>query len=390
MSAARPTEAVERSTLLVTRNLPPLRGGMERLNLELARALQGDGLAVVGPRGCEAELPHGVPITALPLQPLAGFFARALVASLRGAFRHRPRMVLAGSGLCAPFAWLAARATGARCAVYLHGLDIIADSFIYRRAWLPFIRRCDVCLTNSANTSALAIRAGIEAQRIQIVHPGVDAACDVLHAEDAAAFRSAHALEGRVVLLSVGRLTERKGLLPFVNDVLPVLVRTHPQSMLVVIGNDAPDALRRSAHSVREAVEARVLALGLQGHVMFLGEVDDAELARAYGAADLAIFPVRAMQGDVEGFGMVAMEAAAHGLPTVAYAVGGVPDAVADGISGRLVDEGDAVAMADAIRDVIDAGRHVWNSRCRAFAMQFDWSIFAIRVRRALGIGAAT
>src|SRR3546814_12287140 len=83
---------------------------------------------------------------------------------------------------------------------------------------------------------------------------------------------------------------------------------------------------------------------------MFLGTItDDALLSVVYKAASAHIFPVREIPGDPEGFGMVAVEAAAHGVPTIAFATGGIVDAVAEGESGRLIRTGDYGAFAGIV-----------------------------------------
>ncbi|MGF6712053.1 phosphatidylinositol alpha-1,6-mannosyltransferase [Luteibacter sp. W1I16] len=371
-----------RHVLLITRNLPPLRGGMERLNLQLARELnQGGSLDVVGPEGCRGELPDGVTAIECRLKPLPIFLFSALFGAMRAVLRRRPSFVMAGSGLCAPFAWIAARLSGARAAVYLHGLDIVVDSAVYRNLWLPFIRHCDVCVVNSKNTAELAVAAGISSERIRIVHPGVDLPQEFPHGSTIDSFRRDKGWGGRRVLLSVGRLTERKGLVEFIEYVLPLIVERYPDILLAVVGNDAPDALRRVARSVRTSVEVAVSALGLERHVVMHGELNDEDLKRAYAAADVAIFPVRDIPGDVEGFGMVAIEAAAHGLPTVAFAVGGVPDAVSNGISGFLVKPGDYPGFVDAIGRVLDAASGEFKSGSREFAKGFAWASFGEKIR---------
>lgn len=368
--------------LLITRNLPPLRGGMERLNLQLARELsEGVTLDVVGPTGCRGILPDGIRVVECTLKPLPRFLFGALIGTVRSVLRRRPSFIIAGSGLCAPFAWIAARLSGARAAVYLHGLDIVADSAVYRNLWLPFIRRCDVCAVNSNNTAELARSAGILPERIRIVHPGVELPPASPDTPAIESFRHDKGWGGRRVLLSVGRLTERKGLAEFVERVLPIIVERHPDVLLAVIGNDAPDALRRVTRGIRASVEATVSALGLERHVVLHGELDDGELAYAYAAADAAVFPVRAIPGDVEGFGMVAIEAAAHGLPTIAFAVGGVPDAVSDGVSGLLVNPGDHRGFADAVARVLDAGPGAFEAGSRRFAQTFEWTSFGQQIR---------
>ena len=86
---------------------------------------------------------------------------------------------------------------------------------------------------------------------------------------------------------------------------------------------------------------------------------------------------------------MVAIEAAAHGLPTVAFATGGVVDAVADGQSGRLVAPGDYTGLRDAALAVLHEGEGAWHPRARHFARQFAWPQFGAFLRSSLGLGAA-
>jgi phosphatidylinositol alpha-1,6-mannosyltransferase len=94
------------------------------------------------------------------------------------------------------------------------------------------------------------------------------------------------------------------------------------------------------------------------------------------------VFPVKDIPGDVEGFGMVALEAAAHGLPTVAFGAGGVPDAVADGVSGSLVPAGDYPQMAACIdRYLAGDWGSVSPASCVAFAEDFAWPGYGERLR---------
>jgi phosphatidylinositol alpha-1,6-mannosyltransferase len=360
---------------------------MERLNLHLVQELAlGATVDVVGPHGSDAVLRCASRVVTCSLKPLWRFLGEALVGALRLARASRPSHVLAGSGLCAPIAWIVSRVIGARAVVYVHGLDIVAESPIYRRLWLPFVRRCDVCIANSANTARLAREAGVVAERIVIVHPGVTLPSAQADAAAVEAFRASKGWHGRRVLLCVGRLTERKGLLDFVRDVLPRLLAADPSILLAVIGNDAPDALHQGRHDIRAAVNDHATAMGFQHSVVMYGELTDEALDCAYAAADVSIFPVKTIRGDVEGFGMVAIEAASHGLPTVAYAVGGVPDAVADGLSGLLVSPGDPAAFATAVQDVLARGPSSFSEGCRAFAQRFAWAHFGDGIRRAMGL----
>jgi phosphatidylinositol alpha-1,6-mannosyltransferase len=119
--------------------------------------------------------------------------------------------------------------------------------------------------------------------------------------------------------------------------------------------------------------------------VRFLPHCDDETLSAAYSAADVHVFPVREIPGDVEGFGMVAIEAAAHGLPTVAFSVGGVPDAVIENVTGSLVVPDDYRALADAILFHLDRRDDAASRRaCFEAARQFSWDRFGDELERAL------
>lgn len=367
--------------LLVTRNLPPLLGGMERLNLQLAMALaERAETHVVGPMGAEAYLPPTVTLHAVPLRPLPRFLAGAFARTMALARRLRPEWIVAGSALTAPMALAAARASGARAAAYAHGLDLAVPHPVYRALWHPAIRRLDRLVANSGYTAGLARALGVPEERLVIVHPGVDLPPPDPQAR--ARFRVRNGLGERPVLLSVGRLTARKGLREFVREVLPRVVARRPDAVLVVVGDVPKDALHAQTQTP-EAILEDARRLGLDRNLRFTGPLVGPALDEAWYAADVHVFPVREIPGDPEGFGMVAIEAAAHGVPTVAYATGGVVDAVADGVSGRLVAPGDAEIFSHAILQLLISPG---NAAIRAFAQGFTWDMFRKKVEAALQI----
>lgn len=380
---------LEQSKLLfITRNFPPLTGGMERLNHQAFNSLAKTYRATLcGPQGASVFLPPGAATCEIPLTPLSRFLVGVQIKALKLANRERPDIVYSGSGLTAPAALLAGRAVGARTVCYLHGLDIVADHPIYRHAFLPAIRRIDQIIANSRHTAGLAQKAGVASEKISIVNPGVDLPDWTLRDASRQRFRQAHGLGERPVLLAAGRLTQRKGLAEFIRYALPLIRERIPDVLLMIIGSEPSNALKH-----REGVEAGILAMigetGMSGHVRLLGTVDDKALSEAYFAADTMIFPVLDLPGDVEGFGMVAIEAAAHGLPTVAFGVGGVPDAVAEGASGNLVQAGDYDAFVSRVLLQLDAikGEDA-DLQCRLHAEKFEWAEFGRRLQEVVDLG---
>lgn len=384
--AQRPREDRQKPRLLlITRNFPPIVGGMERLLYHIFEELVVDyDVALVGPRGCERQIDGRHEVLSVPLTPLWRFFPSALLAAFRLACLSRPRLVFAGSGVMAPLAVITGRMCKASVICYLHGLDLVARNFIYQQCFIRAIRRCDLLIVNSHKTASLALEKGISQSKIQVLHPGVDIP-GAPNGRDRKAGRVRLGLDKEAkVLLSVGRLTRRKGLMEFLDNVFPQLVKEDPTIHLLIIGDEPTQALKQDGN-IRQQIEELILARGLGKHITLLGRVEDEVLRDAYFSADMLIFPAREVPGDVEGFGMVACEAAAHGLPTVAFAVGGIPDAVQDGVSGYLIPPGDNAAFGGTIqRHVNQADALVWSKRCRTHAAKFVWHHFGARLRQII------
>lgn len=372
--------------LVISRNLPPMVGGMERLVWHIVDELRAEyRVHVVGPTGCTPLLPDGVTATEVPLKPLFWYLLCSKASTLWQALRLRPRIVFAGSGLTAPFAWLAARLVGARAVVYLHGLDIESRQPIYRLLWRPFFRRCDQILVNSHFTHQLACDAGVAAERIAILHPGVELPDTRDAARQRTAFRHEYELGDFPIMLYVGRITARKGLALFVREILPGIIEQLPDAKLVVVGDEPTHALHHQQGEYKRVADT-LAANGLTRSVLFLRNLDDRALDSAYFAADVLVFPVQQQSYDNEGFGMVAVEAAAHGTPTVAFAAGGVPDAVSDGVSGDLIPAGTYSAFADAVSVRLDSCDAKISESCREFALPFSWTAFGRRLRATVSI----
>jgi phosphatidylinositol alpha-1,6-mannosyltransferase len=380
--AQPPDNPARRRILLLSRNFPPLLGGMERLNqhvlLELEREYE---VHLVGPTGAESYLQHPGRAHTCPATPVSRFLPCATIKGIKVAHRQRPALIIAGSGVNAPPAWAAAKATGARWMVYLHGLDLVVKNPVYQRLFLPIIRRADAWLVNSRATEQLAAAAGLDARRLHILHPAVEIPRAFPSDEKVRAWRDRYGLGDRPLLLSVGRLSKRKGLKEFILHALPAVLAGRPDALLVVVGAE-PRAALTSAGVSGAALEEAARTKGVMQSLRVLGRLPDPELARAYRAASVLVFPVLEVSGDIEGFGIVAVEAAAHGLPTVAFAVGGVTDAVEEETSGYLLPPGDYKQMAARIVQLTARGGATSVSQTSvAFASRFARDQFGNRLR---------
>jgi phosphatidylinositol alpha-1,6-mannosyltransferase len=305
----------------------------------------------------------------------------ALVLLIVALVQQRPTRVLAGSGVTALLARLAGWLSRCPYAVMVHGLDLVTPHRVYRALALPAVRAADTVIANSNNTARLARTVGVNEQRLQILPPGVQYPAAPADGES---FRARFELSDRPVLLSVGRLVPRKGLARFVECALPRILARYPEAVLAIVGEAPKQALAHEA-TEGQAIEAAAERAAVQASIRFCGRVDDDMLASAYQAADLMIFPVLDVPGDVEGFGMVAVEAAAYGVPTFGFRAGGLEDAVLSGETGELVAPGAYGELADTICSHLDRkDRDGYRDACLSHAARHCWSRYGSRLGAAL------
>ena len=163
-------------------------------------------------------------------------------------------------------------------------------------------------------------------------------------------------------LLSVCRLSEQR---KNIDLVLRALARLKDRyDFEYVIAGDG---------HLRVSLEQLADSLGLSGRVRFLGRVSDAELLDLYAGADLFVLTASIIPGSHEGFGIVYLEAAASGVPSLAARLAGAAEAVAEGKSGFFVNYPDENAIADALGCFLSGTIRFDSAICRKFAHQFTW-----------------
>ena len=242
------------------------------------------------------------------------------------------------------------------------------------RAEVAVIGCCDaICASNPVEADQLVELYGAAADRIELVPPGVDHA--FFSPGDRAGARAALGLDDRPTLLFVGRIQPLKGLTIAVSALAEL---AEPTARLLVVGGpsgtDGPAELER--------VHQMIDDLDLRDRVEFVEPQEHHRLSTYYRAADVVVVPSRS-----ESFGLVALEAAACGVPVVAAAVGGLRTLVEDGISGHLVDSRRPTDFAERVDALLaDPDRAAAMGAAAAeLADRYAWSTTAGRLRRLYG-----
>lgn len=353
--------------VVAAHNAPPVDGGIERLVDGICRHVAPGRALLVRP-------PH--PGTdALPYRVLAAELVGERPprwSPSRRALLHAPPSSATLVAEWWPEAFALAtiprrRRAGTR-AVVIHGTEVVRSLGSPRltRRLKAALDRMDVVVADSEYTAELAARIGV---KTTMIHPGVD--LDSPFEEPTAVARELDLVD-RPVVLTVARLVLRKGhgaFLPHWDGVLASM----PDAVWVIAG-DGPE---------RAALEAAA-----PPSVRVLGRVDDARIAALYRLATVHLMPGIESDGDVEGFGMAAVEAAAAGTPTLATHVGGVAEAI--GAGGVVVPAADHAALAAALREVLldTRRRSELSSAARARAAELSWPNYALRLRLALRLPA--
>ncbi len=275
------------------------------------------------------------------------------------------------------------RRSGIRTATIAHGLDVTAQNALYQRFVPHVFRSLDAVLPISRATRDACLERGLDASKAFIVPNGIDInrfreesqsssdvsrtpdRAEVSHAQrvqtdrasrggDSRQYRARHRRElhtlikstvsfpdvildeDALLLTSVGRQVKRKGFEWFVDQVMPLL----PDNVYYWLAGDGPE---------ERAIRSTIVERGLAGRVQLLGRVSDEVLTALYRGGDLFVMPNIPVEGDMEGFGVVLLEASLNGQPAIAAGIEGILDVVSPGENGVLVESGDAQGFADAI-----------------------------------------
>lgn len=371
--------------LVLTELFLPTKGGTAVWAAEVYKRLGGKEIHILTadvPGAAEVDAAHPNTIHRLDLRRVPWlkpesllmywrFFARGLRLALANRFDAIHAFRALPEGLVA---WLLARLTFRPVVIYAHGEELTGWGYGNKYKVMRFaLRHADRVIANSENTQNELINMQVALERITLIYPGVDVERfrPGLPCED---LRKSIGLElGQKLILSVGRLSRRKGF-DMVIKSLPKLVEAglDVQYALIGIGEDW------------EYLASLATELGVSTRVHMLGHVSPEDLPRWYNACDVFAMPNREINGDNEGFGMVFIEAAACGKPALAGRDGGTGSAVIDGMTGVRVDGNDVHALLQGFQILLgdaNRGKIMGQNGLSRVEQEFNWAAVAEKTR---------
>ena len=331
-----------KKTLLLTENFPPKEGGSGRWFWELYSRLPNDKVLIVAndtPEGREFDKTHELDIVRIELESTEwglastkglGFYWETIRKVLKLVKEHGIEEVHCGrvipEGVIARALKLLA---GARYNCFVHGEDVETAATSREHSLLVknVCKNASMLICNSENTANIVHKLGFDSgSKCEVLHPGVDTSRFEVAAPDTS-FRQKMGWSGKRVLLTVGRLQRRKGQ-DFLIKSMPALLKEFPDLFYAVVGRG----------ECYDELISLVDQHELHDNVCVYPDMDDEALIKCYQQCDIFILPNRTIDNDIEGFGMVLVEAQVCGKPVIAGDSGGTRETMNIGKTGHIID----------------------------------------------------
>jgi len=331
-----------KKTLLLTENFPPKEGGSGRWFWELYSRLPNDKVLIVAndtPEGREFDKTHELDIVRIELESTEwglastkglGFYWETIRKVLKLIKEHDIEEVHCGrvipEGVIARALKLLA---GARYNCFVHGEDVETAATSREHSLLVknVCKNASMLICNSENTANIVRKLGFDSgSKCEVLHPGVDTNRFEVAAPDTS-FRQQMGWSGKRVLLTVGRLQRRKGQ-DFLIKSMPALLKEFPDLFYAVVGRG----------ECYDELISLVDQHKLHDNVCVYPDMDDEALIKCYQQCDIFILPNRTIDNDIEGFGMVLVEAQVCGKPVIAGDSGGTRETMNIGKTGHIID----------------------------------------------------
>ena len=376
--------------ILITQIFPPHVGGSGKWFYEVVRREPGKYVVFSDLPDEKYNVPDVKDVIRFSFRHQnTGFFSIAgfrdylrLMKQVSSRYRFRKGDVIV-AGRMVPEGWLAVMLSyrfKLPFVCFAHGEEVNKENCMKggvmssrQHRWMGALvaRRAKFWIANSHNTARiLRNQWGVHHEKISVIHPGVDTNYFRPERTDPK-FRSSMNWNERKVILTVGRLQKRKGHDQLIR-VLPGIASRIPNVLYAIVGNGFE----------RNNLELLVDELSLRNRVQFLGEVSEEKLLQCFQQCDLFLLPNRSVGSDIEGFGMVLVEAGACGKAIVAGDSGGTSETMKVGTTGFLTDPTDLSLLEKTIVDTISfVDLDQVGMQGRKFVIEnFDWNIISKKI----------
>jgi phosphatidylinositol alpha-1,6-mannosyltransferase len=294
-------------------------------------------------------------------------------------------LLIVGTPLIAPLVYYISRLFNKPLVVNVHGLDLIYPNLFYQWMIKWVLPRSKRVIAISHAAADEAVKRGASPESVRIVPPGLDFS-EFETIPKLEELRDRYDLNGRPILLSAGRLARRKGLIEFVKYSLPKIIDKHPDISFLIVGDNPTQSLTHK-NDIKSEIQEVVDKLNLCNNVQMLGWVKRSELINLYYACDLFVLPAIPVAGDMEGFGIVFLEANAAGKPVVSTRLGGIPDAVENGKSGIIIEPEKWDVFTDTVLHILknpQIGSAIGKYGRKRVIEEYNWSITIKKYRTCL------
>jgi len=374
--------------LFITHKYPPAVGGMEKQSFELIQGFTN------------SEQNYSIYFDGKG--NIIRFFV-TLRKRVHDMLRQHPEITIIhlNDGLMGAFFYLLRiKKCGRKVVITFHGLDVVFPLPWFQKYILPKLQNFDAFICVSQATKDASVARGFSQDKIFVVPNGVNIPGETSERNHEKIKNTLSYLgidlDADIILLSIGRPVKRKGFSWFAREVMPLL---DARFKFVHIGNTGapePYLMKWLPKKVGKLVDlftgrpndaaALIKASRLNKNIILAGKVSDELKDICIASATLMLMPNLQDDGDMEGFGLVALEASIQGKTVLAAGIEGITDAVHDGKNGYLLPSGNATAWADKIV-LLAANNNLFDANIKQYTTDhFSWDMMVTRYRKVFDI----
>jgi len=372
--------------LFITQDFPPETGGIQTYSFELSKrlAIHSDYFCVLAPKTTGSEKFD---------QKLAFNIRRFKISNtlLFIVLLFRLPTIIKKNNIeivyhaqwqtLLPSIWAKKRGLINKIAVGAHARELLFNPLgngwvgsLYKKYQLALLKHVDVWYPVSDYTAGLLQNDGVDVENIKVLINGTNP--ERYYPKDASGFKNKAGLSEKRVVLTVTRLVGRKGV-DLVIKAMPEVLKEVPNAFYLIVG-DGPD---------KEQLQQQITESGLDMNVKLVGRVEYDSLIDYYNLADVFVMPSKTELPDVEGFGIVFLEANACSKPVIGSNSGGIPSAIKHGYNGLIVKENDIEGLTKAIIEILKNNQlatELGKNGLEFVREKANWEYIAIRLHRDL------